>query len=101
MAVGKVKLYAKAKLAIGNKEIDLDTDVLKAKLFLSTSNCNTLTAHDQLSDLTNEHAAANGYTTQTLSGVTWSDSGGTITLTCNPIVFTASGGSIVARFLVI
>lgn len=102
MAAGKWKLYESAKEFIGDGTIDLDGHTFKMALFLSTSNCNTLT-HDQLADLTNQHANANGYTTGgiALTGVTWSRSGGTVTFTASPAVWTASGGSITARFSVV
>lgn len=102
MAAGKWKLYESAKEFIGDGTIDLDTHTFKIALFLSTSNCNTLT-HDQLADLTNEHANANGYTTggNTLGSVTWTRSGGTTTFDAADASWTASGGSIVARFAVI
>lgn len=102
MAAGKWKLYESAKELIGDATIDLDGHTFKMALFLSTSNCNTLT-HDQLADLTNQHANANGYTTGgiTLTGVTWARSGGTVTFDCDNPVWTASGGNIVARFAVI
>jgi hypothetical protein len=102
MAAGKWKLYNTAKEKIGQGLIDLDGHTFKIALFLSTSNCNTLT-HDELGDLTNEHANANGYTTggQALGSVTWTNSSGTITFDSADPVWTASGGSIVARFAVI
>ncbi len=105
MAAGKWKMYESAKLAWANKEIDFNTDSFKINLYLSTSNANTLTAAtiDALADLTNQHATANGYTQDTKAvTITYSNSSGTITFdeTTNP-VWTASGGSIVARFAVI
>lgn len=102
MAAGKWKLYDTAKEKIGQGLIDLDGHTFKMALFLSTSNCDTLT-HDELGDLTNQHANANGYTTggSTLTNVTWVNSSGTITFDCDNVVWTASGGSIVARFAVI
>jgi hypothetical protein len=74
-------------------------------LFLSTSNCNTLSVGTNVyGDLTNEHANANGYTTGGVAVTTntWTNSGGTITfdITTDPS-WTASGGSIVARFAVL
>lgn len=103
MAAGKWKLYAKAKEAIANGDIDLNGHSFKINLYLSTSNCDTLTAHDQLSDLTNQVATAFGYTQDTKSvTLSVSESAGTVTVdeTTNP-VWTASGGSITARFAVI
>lgn len=104
-AAGKWKLYDLAKKYIGDGTHDLDdTTNWKMALFLSTSNANTLTVGTAVyGDLTNEHANANGYTTGgiALTGVTWTNSGGTITFDCADPVWTASGGSIVARFAVI
>ena len=100
MAAGKWKLYQSAKEFIGDGTIDLDTNSFALRLFLSTSNCNTLT-HDTLSDLTNEHASANGYTPQTVT-MTWGQSGGTATLDSDNPVFTATGpGDIVAHWAVL
>lgn len=79
---------------------DWDTDSFKMALFLSTSNIGA--SSTTYAGVTNEHANANGYTTGgialtiALSGTT------TVTVdeTTNP-VWTASGGSITARFAVI
>lgn len=102
MAAGKWKLYDTAKLKIGQGIIDLDTHAFKIALFTSASNCDTLT-HDELADLTNQVAGVNGYTTNgiALSGVTWTNSIGTSTFDFTDVEFTASGGSITARFAVI
>lgn len=105
MAAGKWKVYeiSKKYLADGTHDLD-DTTNWKMALFLSTSNANTLSVGTNIyGDLTNEHANANGYTTGgvALTGITWTNSGGTITFDCNDPVWTASGGSIVARFAVI
>ena len=102
MAGGKWKVYESAKEFIGDSTIDLDSHTFKIALFLSTSNCNTL-SHDELGDLTNQHANGNGYTTggATLASVTWTRSGGTVTFDAADPVWTASGGSITARFAVI
>jgi hypothetical protein len=102
MPAGKWKLYDTAKEKIGQGIIDLDSHTFKIAKFLSTSNANTLT-HDELADLTNEHANANGYTTggSTLASVTWTRSGSTCTFDAADSVETATGGSIAARFEVI
>lgn len=103
MAAGKWKLYEAAKLAIANGEVDFDAHSFKINLYLSTSNCDTLSGHDQLSDLTNQVATNFGYTQNTKAvTITTANSSGTITVdeTTNP-VWTASGGSITARFAVI
>lgn len=104
-AAGKWKVYdlAKKYLADGTHDLD-DTTNWKIALFLSTSNANTLSVGTAVyGDLTNEHANANGYTTGgvALTGETWTRSGGTTTYDANDPSWTASGGSIVARFAVI
>jgi hypothetical protein len=104
MAAGKVKLYDLAKKRIGDGTIDLDTNAIKAALFLSTSNCNTLSVGTGLlADLTNPHATANGYPAGgvALTSVTWTNVSGVVTFTAGNIVYNASGGSIIARFVVI
>lgn len=104
-AAGKWKCYEAAKeyLADGTHDLD-DTANWKLALFLSTSNANTLSVGTGVyGDLTNEHANANGYTTGgvALTGITWVRAAGTVTFDCDNAVFTAAGGSIVARFAVI
>lgn len=79
---------------------DIDSDSWKMALFLSTSNIGA--ASTTYAALTNEHANANGYTTGgiaialNLAGTTTV----TVDITTDP-VWTASGGSITARFAVI
>lgn len=102
-AAGKWKLYEQAKLDIANGLMDLDTHSYKIALFLSTSNCNTLSGTTTLASLTNQVATNFGYTQNNKAvTITTSNSGGTITVdeTTNPS-WTASGGSITARFAVI
>jgi len=88
---------------MGDGTIDMDNDTFKMALFTSSSNAATVTTNTLYSDLTNEVANANGYTTAgvTLTGVTWAHSGGTTTFDTGDAAWTASGGSIVARFAVI
>ena|ERR1041385_3999476 len=102
MAAGKWKVYNTAKEKIGQALIDLDGHTFKCALFTSSSNANTLT-HDELADLTNQVANANGYTTGgvTLTGVTWTNNAGVITFNCADPQWLASGGSIVAKYAVI
>lgn len=76
---------------------DIDSDTWKMALFLSTSNIGaSSTTH---AGVTNEHSNANGYTTGgisitlTLAGTTTV----TVDISTDP-VWTASGGSITARF---
>ena len=103
MAAGKWKVYEQAKLDIANGLIDLDSHSFKINLYSSTSNCNTLSGTTALASLTNQLATANGYTQSTKAvTITTANSSGTITVdeTTNP-TWTASGGSITARFAVI
>lgn len=79
---------------------DIDSDSYKTALFLSTSNIGA--ASTTFAGVTNEHAGANGYTaggvavTLTLVGTTTV----TVAASASPS-WTASGGSIVARFAVL
>jgi hypothetical protein len=79
---------------------DIDSDSYKMGLFLSTSDIGA--ASTTYAGVSNEHAAANGYSTGgiaitlTLAGTTTV----TVDISTDP-VWTASGGSIVARFAVI
>ena len=105
MAAGKWKVYEVAKKYLSDGTFDLDlTTNWKMALYLSTSNANTLSIGTSIfADLTNEVANANGYTTGgvALTGITWTQVAGVSTFDCNDAVWTASGGSIVARFAVI
>ena len=79
--------------------IDLDTHTFKVVLTSSSYTPNAST-HTVLTDVTNE-LSGNGYARATLGSVTWNRSGGTVTFDAADTVFTASGGSIVARYAVI
>ena len=98
MASDKWRRYNKFPEYAGDGTIDMDNDMFNVALYLSTSDCATLTETTYPS--TNEHAAASGYATkgQALDSVTWTESSGTITFDSANEVFTASGGSIIARF---
>jgi hypothetical protein len=84
-----------------NGQFDMDSDTFKCALFLSTSNIST--SSTTYAGLTNQHANANGYTT---GGITVSPLvlAGTTSVTVkfgtNPS-WTATGGSIVARYAVL
>lgn len=99
MAATAWTMHDKAKEYMGDGTIDLDGDSFIAILCQSTSNIAT-TSIDGYAAVTNEVATANGYTQGTLAvgSVTWVESSGTVTFDCADIVWTASGGSIVARF---
>ena len=100
MAAGAWTFTNGGRTRLLNGTFDIDTDSFKCALFLSTSNIGA--ASTTYAGVTNEHANANGYTTGgiavalTLAGTT------TVTtdVTTDP-VWTASGGSIIARFGVI
>ena len=100
MAAGAWTFPNSARTDLLNGTFDIDTDSFKMALFLSTSNIGA--ASTTYAGVTNEHANANGYTTGgiavtlTLSGTTTV----TVDVSTDP-VWTASGGSIVARFAVI
>lgn len=87
----------RSKLAEG---MFLVADSYKIGLYLSTSDIGA--ASTTIAGVSNEHAAANGYTAGG-NAVTLSKSG-TTTVTfdaTDPAVWTATGGSIVARFAVL
>ena len=100
MAAGAWTPVNTARTNLINGTFDLDTDTWKVALFLSTSNIGA--ASTTYAALTNEHANANGYTTGG-AGVTLNLAGTTsvtVSFATNP-TWTASGGSIVARFAVL
>ena len=82
-----------------NGTFDIDSDTYKMALFQSTSNIGA--ASTTYAGVTNEVAQANGYTTGGTS-VTLSLSGTTtVTVGITDASWTASGGSITARFAVV
>lgn len=99
MAAGPWTLVNSALTNALNGGFDFDSDSFKVALFLSTSNIGVTST--TFAGVTNEHAAANGYAaggvavTGSLSGTT------TVTVDFSDASFTASGGSIVARFAVL
>lgn len=101
MAAGTFTLYDHVAERIGDGGIDLDNDTFK--ITLHTSSYTPAAAHDTYSDLTNELSTANGYTNTgaTLAGVTWTRSNGVAKFDSDDQVWTASGGSITARYAVV
>lgn len=99
MAAGAWTFTNAGRTSLLNGDFDIDTDTFKIALFLSTSNLGS--GSTTYAGLTNEHSNANGYTTggasttMSLSGTT------TVTVDCSDVVWTASGGSITARFAVL
>jgi hypothetical protein len=102
MAASAWDFYNEFTEYIADGTIDLDNHTFNQGLYLSTSNAATLSTSGRAA-LTNQHASANGYTQPgtALTSVTWNRSAGTTTFDSADVVFTASGGSIVARFAVI
>jgi putative effector of murein hydrolase len=100
MAAGAWTFPNSARTDMLNGTFDHDTDSFKVALFLSTSNIGA--SSTTYAGVTNEHSNANGYTTGgiavtlTLSGTTTV----TVDFSTDP-VWTASGGSITARFAVL
>lgn len=78
---------------------NLGTDTFKMLLTTSSYTPNQAT-HDELADITNE-VSGNGYARATLGSVTSNLSSNVLTFDFADPVFTASGGSIVARYWVI
>ena len=95
-------VHDKFKEYLGDGTIDMDGDSFKMALFLSTSNIAT-TSVDGYAAATNEHANGNGYTTggEAVASPTWVESTGTVTFDCADQAWTASGGSIIARYAAI
>jgi hypothetical protein len=99
MAAGTWTFTDEGRTKLLDGTFDLDTDTFKMALFLSTSNIGA--SSTTYAGVTNEHANANGYTTGGVS-VTISLSGTTtVTVDSTDATWTASGGSITARFAVI
>lgn len=100
MAAGAWTFTNTGRTSLLDGTFDIDSDTWKMALFLSTSNIGA--GSTTFAGLTNEHANSNGYTsggesiTLTLAGTTTV----TVDISSDP-TWTASGGSIVARFAVI
>jgi len=99
MAADAWVIHDKFKEYLGDGTIDMDGDAFKMALFLSTSNIAT-TSIDGLAAATNQVANGLGYTTggEAVVSPTWVEAAGTVTFDCVDQVWTAAGGSIVARF---
>lgn len=101
MAAGAWTFTNGGRTRLLNGTFDLDTDTFLMALFLSTSNLGAATT--TYAGVTNEHANANGYTTGGISMGALTLAGTTTVTVDDPadLVWTASGGSIVARFAAI
>ena len=100
MAAGSWTFTSAGRTSLLDGTFDINSDTWKMALFQSTSNIGS--GSTTYAGLTNEVANANGYTTGgiaitlTLAGTTTV----TVDISTDP-VWTASGGSITARFAVI
>jgi hypothetical protein len=94
------KVYANAPKLFADKKIDFDTDTIKVQLHTSTYTPNQST-HDFQDDLTNEVAAAGGYSTGgvTLAGKVNSTTALVTKLDADDAVWAAS--TITARYAVL
>lgn len=101
MAAGTFTLYDGVAEYLGDGTIDLDNDTFNISLHSSAFTAES--TDDAYADLNAELATANGYTNggAALTSVTWVRSGGVSTFDSADQVWTASGGSIVARYAVV
>jgi hypothetical protein len=87
---------------VADGTIDLDNDTFKLMLLLSAWTPNMETQSDYADISANEHANANGYTTGgVVVAATWTRSTVTVTFDLADGLWTASGGSITARYAAI
>lgn len=89
--------YNKGKKNLGDT-IDIGSDAFA--VLLTTSTYTPAQTHEFVSDITNE-VTGNGYSRKVLSSVTWTEADGTVTFDSDDPVWTASGGSIVARYWIL
>jgi hypothetical protein len=103
MAAGPWVIYNEFKATLGLKTLNLNADSMKVALFTSSSNCGSASlATARYAILTNQVANANGYTTGgVVCAATYSQTSGTATFDTADASWTASGGSITARFAVL
>ncbi len=95
MAADPFTFTAHAREAIF-EDMDLAADTFQMVLVSSSSNITTSTTY---AGLTGELSTANGYTNGGAAcTVTCTYSGSTTTIDCSDVTWTASGGSIVARW---
>ena len=101
MAAGAWVFTNAGRTSLLNGDFDLDTNTFLMALFLSTSDIGA--GSTAYATVTNEHANANGYTTGGISMGVLTLAGTTTVTVDDPAdaVWTASGGSITARFAVI
>ena len=103
MAAGSWTLFHGAKEKLCDGTIDLDTHSFKVALLASTWTPNLATNAVWADISVNDLATANGYTAggAALGTPTWTNSSGTMTFDAVDPEWTATGGSITARYAVI
>ena len=104
MAADAWKVYNKTKEYIGDGTIDLDAGDGYFSVILATSSYTPALTHSTYADVSAaEVANGNGYTTggDFPGTVTWTESSGTVTFDSVDPAWTASGGSITARYAVL
>lgn len=101
MTAGTFTMYNNVAKYLGDGTIDLDSHTFNITLHTSTYVPDG--ADDVYADATNELATANGYTSggAALTGVAWTVAAGVAKFDSDDQVWTASGGSITARYAVI
>lgn len=100
MAAGAFTFYNQFAELVADGTHDLDADGFKLALFTSS---HTPAASDTtFSSLTNQ-VSGNGYTAggEALASVTWAQTSGVAKFDAADVVYTASGGSITARYAVL
>lgn len=97
-----ITIYDSFREYMADGTIDIDGDTFKVMLVSSTYTPSA-SAHTVKADITGELTTANGYTAggATLGTVTWTKSGATVTFDAADTTWTATGGSITARYAVI
>lgn len=102
MAAGSLIFFYETSKYLADGTLDLNSNTLKLALFTS-SLTPTVATQNKLGDLSGEVANANGYTTGgvTLTTVALTRTANVTKLTADNVVWTASGGSITARYAVL
>lgn len=98
MAADAWVIHDRFKEYKGDNTIDMDGDTFEVRLYTSASNIATTSVGDATT-ATNE-VSGNGYAADVLVS-TWNRSAGTVTFDSDDATFTASGGSITARYAAI
>lgn len=98
MAADAWVIHDRFKEFKGDNTIDMDSDTWEVRLYTSASNIATTSVGDATT-ATNE-LSGNGYAAQVVAG-TWNRVTSTVTFDTADAAFTASGGSITARFAAI